>query len=539
MKKRFNTVLSLLFLLGVVGLQAQVRYLDEVFTSVSVETDVTYANNISVLTGTPQPLDLKMDVYTPDGDDANDRPVVVYLHTGSFLPQYINGQVTGGKQDSTAVEICNRLARMGYVAISATYRAGWNPTAQGAAGQNIRTGTLLNAAYRGIQDMRSCIRYLRKTIAEDGNPYGIDSDKIVAWGQGTGGYLSSGGAFLDDFEEVNLDKFIDTETLLPYVDTNLVGNPYGTTEKPLCKPNWTSYSSDFHLAVNMGGALGDASWIDGPEGDSPEPAMVGFHVATDPFAPFGNGPVIVPTTGDFVVNVSGSRTAVDTANVKGVNAILDPISSLNNLLNLKVEALKPFPFQFPGQAATTLATDHMYPFLEGAGTGQPRSGPWDWYDSLQMATQVNFLNQALPTPIDPNELYSNSLITNPDMSKEKAMAYIDTIMAFYIPRGCIALGLDECLNALGVVGVDEIIDDSLVDLQYGPNPASSEVLFRSNFEYPMQEIRVFDLKGMMVQSHLKINAHQYTLERETLPPGIYLARVRFKEGILTKKIVFN
>ncbi|MCB0629805.1 MAG: T9SS type A sorting domain-containing protein [Saprospiraceae bacterium] len=539
MKKRFNTILSLLFVLGVVGMQAQVRYLDQVFTSVSVETNVPYANAISVLTGSAAAQSLTMDVYTPVGDDATDRPVVIYLHTGSFLPQYINGQVTGGKRDSAAVEICTRLAKMGYVAISATYRAGWNPTATGPTGQNTRTGTLLNAAYRGIQDFRSCVRYLRKTIAEEENPYGIASDKIVAWGQGTGGYISAGAAFLDDFEEVNLDKFIDTETLLPYVDTNLVGNPYGTTEKPLCIPNWPTYSSDFQLAVNMGGALGDASWIDGTSATSSEAALVGFHLATDPFAPFGNGPVIVPTTGDFVVNVSGSRTAVDTANVEGVNDVLAPINQLVNFLNLKVQALKPVAFQFPGQEVTTLATENMYPFLEGASIGQPRSGLWDWYGVAQMTAEVNVLNQFLPEPIDPNTLNSNTLITNPDMSKEKALVYIDTVMMYYAPRGCAALGLTECLDALGVVGVDEIVDAKLVELQLGPNPARSEVQFRSGFEHPMKEIRVFDLKGLMVQSHLKINAHQFTMERGNLPPGIYLARVRFEEGILTKKIVFN
>ncbi|MEO0340319.1 MAG: alpha/beta hydrolase, partial [Bacteroidota bacterium] len=188
--KQFNKLFLLLLVSAfALSANAQTRYLDDVFTGVNVTVDVPYASNISILTGAPDTIPLVMDIYTPDGDDATDRPVVVYFHTGSFLPQYFNGQITGNKQDSTCAEICRRLARKGYVAISATYRAGWVPTAVGAEGQNTRTGTLLNAAYRGIQDARSLIRFLRMTAAEMENPYGINTENITLWGQGTGGYL--------------------------------------------------------------------------------------------------------------------------------------------------------------------------------------------------------------------------------------------------------------------------------------------------------------------------------------------------------------
>ena len=165
--KQLNFLLLVFPLLFAAQLQGQVRYLDEIFTDVSVDLNVVYGNNISILTGAPAAIDLTMDVYRPVGDNATNRPVVIYVHTGSFLPQYFNGQITGGKQDSCAVEICKRLARMGYVAVSATYRQGWLPLADD---QNTRTSTLLQAAYRGIIDTRTCIRFLRKSNAENGNP---------------------------------------------------------------------------------------------------------------------------------------------------------------------------------------------------------------------------------------------------------------------------------------------------------------------------------------------------------------------------------
>jgi len=66
MKNHFYS-LCILFLLGAIGLQAQVRYLDEVFSEVSVTADVSYGNNISVLEGPLSVQPLLMDVYSPVG----------------------------------------------------------------------------------------------------------------------------------------------------------------------------------------------------------------------------------------------------------------------------------------------------------------------------------------------------------------------------------------------------------------------------------------------------------------------------------------
>lgn len=532
--RQFNMLFLILFCFTCSQLQSQVRYLDESFSDVSVESNVIYGTNITVITGMPASEALGMDVYTPVGDDATDRPVIIYMHTGSFLPQYFNGQVTGGKTDSTVVEVCTRLAKLGYVAIAATYRKGWNPIATGPEGQNTRTGTLLNAAYRGIQDFRTCIRFLRKSVAENGNPYGIDPDKIGGWGQGTGGYITLGAAYLDRFEEVNLDKFIDTETALPYVDTSLSGGVYGLEQRPLNIANHVGYSSDFSLCINMGGALGDISWV---EGSANEPPNIGFHVATDPFAPFGNGPVIVPTTMDFVVNVSGTRTSVGAANNLGSNATLDPINSLANELNAIVEGLKPIPWQFPGQEATTLATDNMFPFLTPGN--RVESGPWDWWSKPQLDATIDFVNMTFGEDFDSDELHSDGLLTNPDMSATKARAYIDTLIAFTAPRACMAFGLNDCLTALGVVGTEEVLQDSQVGLQIAPNPAVEQIILQSNADYPMIDIRVFDARGLLVRSHTNIDNHSFTLQRSDMPSGIYFAKIRFEEGFLTKQIIFK
>lgn len=529
--KKFNTLLLLIIpILFASSIQsiAQTRYLDQVFTDVSVQKNVQYATNISVLTGSPAPINLLMDVYTPVGDTETDRPLVLYFHTGSYLPPIINGQVTGSRSDSTVVEICKRLARMGYVAAAVTYRQGWNPVATGPAGQNTRTGTLLNAVYRSIHDARACVRYFRKDVAENNNSYGIDPEKIVMWGQGTGGYISYASAFLDRYEEIVLDKFINTETLNPYVDTTLSSNVYGTTQTPLNIPNHVGYSSDFALAVNMGGALGDKSWIEGKEN---EPAVIGFHFLRDPFAPFADGPVIVPTTGDFVVNVSGTRTVAEVANTKGTNDALAPVNAGNDPLTLRVKAYSQVPISYLGQNIT-LAVDNMYPFVT-AGTDF-RSGLWEWWDKATLNLVVAGTNAQLGTSYNADTIHNNGLRTNPNMSKELALTYIDTIINYYAPRACNALGL-PCATISSV----DVISASDVQLQMMPNPAYAEVTFQSAAEFPIQDIQLFDLSGRLVKSSLNIKDNYYRIQRGDLPNGMYIAKLRFERGVVTQKLIFN
>lgn len=521
---------KIIFLLVVFtsALQAQ-RFVDEMF-GVNVTPDIVYANNISVLTGMPAPLELFMDVYTPEGDTETDRPLVLMFHTGSFLPPLINGGITGSRRDSAIVEISRRLVRRGYVVASATYRQGWRPDAVGPDGQNIRTGTLLNAAYRGIQDARACVRFFRNTVENEGNPWGIDPEKIVMWGQGTGGYLAIGSAFLDREEELLLEKFTDTDTAENFVDFELSGNVNGDTDTPLNIANNPDFSNDIAMAVNMGGALGDISWIDG---QANEPVVVGFHCLRDPFAPFADGPVIVPTTGDFVVNVSGTRSVVGAANGElggpVLNASVAGAESLpfaNPAIEGRNSVYQTVPINFFGQE-TTLSSSHMYPFIsEGL-----LSGPWDWHDQATLEAVVAGTNTVLGTMFNADTLLSNALITNPNLSRESGMAYVDTVMQFFLPRAFLALNLET-------VAVDEtpIIDAGMT---LSPNPASAFVRVRTENDFEIQDLGIYDITGKLVQFHVGINTTDFQFQRNNLPSGMYLIKARFEEGIQSSKLMLE
>ena len=129
-------------------LTAQERYQDEIFSEVTVTSDVVYGTNISILPaltgGDPGPEEMRMDVYEPAGDDLTERPVVIITHRGDFLPAVVNQQPYGFKGDFAVVELCRSLARRGFVAVGMNHRIGWNPFGSSLE----KKSTILQASYR-------------------------------------------------------------------------------------------------------------------------------------------------------------------------------------------------------------------------------------------------------------------------------------------------------------------------------------------------------------------------------------------------------
>ena len=463
MKLKLQSLLFLCFFLTTISF-SQTRYLDEVFCDLEMETDIVYGNNVSVLPllqgGAPGAEDLEMDVYMPAGDTATDRPVVIILHTGSFLPAVANGQATGDKTDNATIAQCEAFAKKGYVAIAMNYRLGWNPISEN---EDVRRSTLIQAAYRGLQDVRTCVRYLRKSIAEDGNPYGI-TDKFAVGGLGTGGYLSLCAASLWDYEEeLLLPKFLDTSQdidgdgvndAVPYIIPEFFGNLEGTdtgilpgldadgdgvfdiTDIPMSLPNHPGYSSEIDMAFNIGGAIPDSSWVD--QGEVPIASMQCWN---EVFAPYGVGNIMVPTTGAIVVEGMGSLVVQQMATEFGNNDVFEDLSlELNDSWygngngndNAATAGHDPLPGLFP--IVTPEPSSDMTP----CGPYEIQGSPWDWWDNeLYGAIADAYQGTA------PGTMGCLALLDSPDMSEEKGMAYADLIQQFMAPRVFAALELEE------------------------------------------------------------------------------------------------
>lgn len=494
------------------------RYLSPQFSAVTVTT-VQYGSNFTFLPiiagGRPVRQPLVARIYTPVGDAETARPLIIYLKTGNFFPFPANGSCGGALNDSSNVEFATRLAKLGYVVAVADYRGGWIPTAADpVTGPIVRRSTLINAAYRGVQDVRTCIRYFRKNVAESGNQFGVDPSKIVVWGQGTGGYLSLASAYLNTYNEIlttsdPLKFTIPTPNgPVPMVIEAYNGNIYGTSGPTvadatyealsggifkagdtLSVPNHVGFSSDFNLAVNMGGALGDSTWLD--DGEMP---LISFHVPSDGFAPCGTDVLNVPIPGGSlpVVEVSGSCDMQPYADAYGNNDIFKTIA----------------PSSDPYGANSSSNLVGFYPF---EGTPNNTSAPWEW---------TSYSGVPAPTATDCN--------VNPTVAR----TYIDTIIGFYAPRACVALGLscNITLGAKNLYGFE-------VGLQVSPVPATDVVNISA--KELIRQVYVYDLNGRLVKALTSIDQLNFQLQRTGLQNGLYIAEIRFDQGTAKQRIIFS
>ena len=498
---------------------AQTRYLDNVFTDATVTSDVVYGINVSVLTGLPGgPSALKMDVYEPSGDTETNRPVVIVMHTGNFLPAVYNGSPTGTKTDNAVVELCEQFTRRGYVAIAMAYRLGWDPLNTVEA---IRTGSIMNAAYRAVQDAHTCVRYLRMDVTLNGNTFGIDTSKFVIGGIGTGGYVSLGFDAFDDYAELQFLKFMDfTDPFnpVPYIDTALSGDFNGEWTRPMNTPSHVGYSNNANMIFNIGGAMGDSSWM--AAGDLP---IISFHCINDPNAPYHYGAVIVPTTGGFVLNASGGHSVVWNANNLGNNdafateTYTDCFSERADLINDGIKGL--FPFQTPPPGSTTCS--------DGAGETEQGS-PWDWWDeAAYIATATNIGK-------DGDLENCHALLSNPNMSEYKAKYYADTIVGYLLPRMYKVL-FGTYIDGVCYVDIYGAEGPSKVTIY--PNPSAD--IIKISAEDLLRTIALYDISGRLIYEKTDIGAKMFMLSNTRIIPGMYFAQITTDHGQATTKIIFK
>lgn len=510
---------------------AQQRYLDEVFTDaqVTVLPNVAYGYNFSqyvpATMGGPMVVPMYADIYMPDTavDQVASRPVVIIFHTGSFLPKGLASPM-GDRKDSAVVELAKRFARRGFVAVSASYRLGWLAN---STNLDLRRGTNLMAVYNAVQDAKVCVRSVRASKLALGDPYRVDPSAISLIGAGSGGYITLAYATIDNYAEVaSPSKFkyqaagtgIFGTTVAagaPYVDTARVGdwNGYGgkavingthpVTGLPLVDQTqpgrnielYKGIPHNVNMVINLGGALGDSAWM--AQGDAP---IVSFHSRYDFFAPYYRGMVNVPIAGAFfpVVEVAGSHTAVKMANSFGNNTVL-AASSMNDAYSVKARTN---PYNLGSQE--NLYTFNMLP-PNATMPFKVNANPWDWWDGND--------------PLSANE-------TNPNI-KAQSLLYIDTVMAFTLPR------MAKALNAVGyTISVPEV---ETVKMQLVPNPTTANAMVRA-FGANVTSVEVFDILGRPVFA-ATMNGTEIELPSAAWAPGAYFVRMHTERGLHTAKLV--
>lgn len=504
MKKSLLLSLCLLFL-GIAAIEAQIKYVDDIYarSTVTRTNRVRYQYALAVLTGSAKLDSFYMDIYEPTGNTDAARPVIIYLHTGSFLPRYINKLPTGARDDSATVEMCTRFAQKGYVVASMSYRLGWNPQSQV---ENIRKGTIINAAYRGSQDLSTAIRFIKRNVATGGNTWKIDTTKICVGGQGTGGYITMAYASLDRQSEIKIDKFYDLDSSRYMVDDTLWGNLKGLklhpTRSVACIENHKGYTSNARMAFNIGGAMGDTSWLEA--GEMP---IVSIHGIQDPFAPYKTGIVYVPGTVPplTVVQVSGGYDIMKKVNKLNNNAVYkgkvhDWYTTRANQINDGLEGLFP---------------------IAGAANG---SGPWEWWDTTRIRLILTASGQFTQPAI--TAINTNGYASNPFMSKTRALKYIDTLQGYLAPRIAVTLGLVSEVKT-----VNPKLESALAVY---PNPSNGMVRIENTMaENKIEKIYIYDMNGRLLNSYAG-NKSDINLGNQK---GLYLITVQFQQGSVSRKIM--
>ncbi|MCC6252289.1 MAG: T9SS type A sorting domain-containing protein [Bacteroidia bacterium] len=544
MKRQLLSLLSLVSLGFCFNANAQDRYHDPIFTNaqITVTPDVTYGNNmeVSLTGGAPAMKALKMDIYQPDQsiDSETNRPLIIVLHTGNFLPAIINGSPTGTRKDSAIVEACMQFAKRGYVVASTTYRLGWNPT---STDEEVRRGTLLQAVYRAILDVRTAVRYMRKEKATNNNPYHIDDSKIALYGHGSGGYVALATGYLDKQAEMELPKFVSQIDAPPlfvqgqsYILPSLLGNIDGSGGNAAFNNyEYSGYSNAVSMVMNVGGALADTAWM-----NSGEPSVASVHCIRDPFAPFHSGIVVVPTTQGDVVDVQGANVFIENANAKGLNNAYNNVLFSGDPYTARARSLYNKTYSYDlinsGGTVTINNPDGLFPIDLPSRTSINRfanqGSPWDWWDINVLTATVAAVNAATGQNYDANVIDASNTLSNPGMSAVKGKAYMDTVINYFCPRIMRQLQVGNW----EFLGTPESLSASQLSLY--PNPANG--LFNLNANEQINNVEIMDITGKLVFSN-NYNSKTVAINTTDFSKGVYIVRVRTNTYVKSVKLMID
>jgi acetyl esterase/lipase len=138
------------------------RYVSNVFTSWNETQNVTFSTGVprpnpgggfyEWITGYPlnvreyqtTAINLRMNIFTPVGDTLSKRPVIIIAFGGGFL---------SGSKDHWSIRLmAQELTKRGFVTAVIDYRLGMNI---------FNADLAMRAVYRGLQDGRSAVRFLK------------------------------------------------------------------------------------------------------------------------------------------------------------------------------------------------------------------------------------------------------------------------------------------------------------------------------------------------------------------------------------------
>ena len=278
MTKQLHALIGAIFL-SITTLHAQDpcasgRYAETVFTQFDLTSNITYGQNNNWANSNTT---LKLDFYEPTNDPLTARPLIIWVHGGSFIG--------GSKTDLDVKTLSERFAKKGYACASIDYRLGFFP---------FDSTNAIKAVVRAVQDLKAAIRYFYQD-AQTANTFKIDTNHIFIGGSSAGAITALHVAYLNEVCEFS--DYMSTSAL-----TSL-GGLEGNSGNP-------GYSTKVHAVINGCGALARYNWLEA--GDVP---LCSVHGTNDGTVTYNRGLV---NPGTPLMYLDGSRMIHERACAIGV-----------------------------------------------------------------------------------------------------------------------------------------------------------------------------------------------------------------------------
>ena len=281
-------ILFLILLLGsnFIYSQCNGRYQTEIFNSVN-KVSVNYSDIYSDSFH-------EMDIYTADGDIEINRPVIIYMHGGSFY--------SGDKSTLDCVDFCESFAKRGYVTISLNYRLA-SDIISFLTSNETQYETVIEAVY----DAKSAVRYLRKDF-ENGDNFGIDTSTIFVGGYSAGAVTAIHQAYIDDISDLPNSSINNDGSIF---NIQSYASSIGGTNGFEGDAGNYGYASNISGVISFAGGINQLNWID--VNDEP---LVSVQGSADPTVSYNCAPGL---NNSLVLTLCGSGEMHPQADLVGIN----------------------------------------------------------------------------------------------------------------------------------------------------------------------------------------------------------------------------
>jgi len=173
----------------------------------------------------------------------------------------------------------------------------------------------------------------------------------------------------------------------------------------------------------------------------------------------------------------------------------------------------------------------LFPVIRpiGAVIAANESDPWDWWDLPTLQATVAGYNAQLGTTFDADMIHAGGLFSNPGMSQEQGMAYIDTIQGYLHPRVVLAMDLVS-----GIAENPEV--QEAMDVY--PNPATDVINIR-NEKARISQVMMVSSMGRVIRTE-PVNNFIHEVDVNGLASGMYIMTIIFEEGgQLSRKVILE